>query len=323
MAETASVAVAVATVWTAPERIRDIDAPMLSVPGSCRAWTSAIPDGTDAGLGDRVESQLLLGDRVVVGEVRDGWARVLVPGQAAPSLDPGGYPGWVPADQLVPADHDGDGRAEFLTGALTTSLRTAPAGEIAVPDVVLGTRLTALDDPDDGWLPVSVAGRSAPLWAPVADVRPAGAPVPDGATLLATAMRLLGSRYVWGGLTPFGIDCSGLVHLVYRLAGVAVPRNAGDQQAAARPVPLGEEQPGDLYFFARDGRSAHHVGFVAGDGWMVDACFTGVEHHPLPPERRETLAGCGRLVPADPAAGNPVPAGPAADGPVTGSAVTA
>ncbi len=319
MAETASaaVAVAVATVWTAPERIRDIDAPMLSVPGSCRAWTCAIPDGTDAGLGDRVESQLLLGDRVAVGEVRDGWARVLVPGQAAPSLDPGGYPGWVPADQLVPADHHGDGRAEFLTGALTTSLRTAPAGEIAVPDVVLGTRLTALDQPNDGWLPVAVAGWPEPLWAPAVDVRPADAPVPDGAALLATAMRLLGTRYVWGGLTPFGIDCSGLVHLVHRLAGVAVPRNAGDQQAAARPVPLGEEQPGDLYFFARDGRGAHHVGFVAGDGWMVDACFTGVEHHPLPAERRETLAGCGRLLP-----GGPVTGAAGTSGPGTGRTVT-
>ncbi|GIH15574.1 C40 family peptidase [Rugosimonospora africana] len=303
MAETASVAVAVATLWTAPDRIRDIDGPMLSVPGSCRAWVSAIPDGTDAGLGDRVESQLLLGDRVVIQDVRDRWARVLVPGQPAQCRDPVGYPGWMPVEQLTAGEHRRDGDGEFVTSALTTALYAAPSGAVAVPDVVLGTRLNALGDPADGWLPVSVVGRPEALWVPAGDVRPADGEsgvAPDSASLLATAMRLVGTPYVWGGLTPFGIDCSGLTHLAHRLAGVEVPRNASDQQTVAQPVPLGEEIPGDLYFFAREGGRAHHVGFAAGDGWMVDACSTArrVEHHPLSAQRRETLVGCGRLLPA-------------------------
>jgi cell wall-associated NlpC family hydrolase len=208
-------------------------------------------------------------------------------------------------DHLAAGDHGRDGVEEFITEALTTALCAAPGGAVAVADVVLGTRLTALAAAAGGWLPVSVPGWPDPLWAQAGAVRPdvargaAAAGAPGAASLLPTAMRLVGTPYVWGGLTPFGIDCSGLVYLAHRLAGVAVPRDAGDQQAAAEQVPLGEEVPGDLYFFAREGKLAHHVGFAAGDGWMVDACSTArrVEHHRLSAQRRETLVGCGRLVP--------------------------
>ncbi|HEY2673090.1 MAG TPA: C40 family peptidase [Rugosimonospora sp.] len=297
MTEPALVAAAVATLWTAPGRARGVDAPMVSGSGDCRAWTSAMTGGERQDLHDRVESQLLLGDRVLVGDVDAGWARVLVPGQAAGGRDPRGYPGWVPVDQIASGEHPGEGPEDVVVDALTTPLRSSPSGEVAVADVVLGTRLPALGAATDGWLPVSAPGRTEPLWVRVEDVRPADGPAAGRASPLAVATRLLGTPYVWGGMTPFGIDCSGLVHLAHRLAGVVVPRNADEQQAAAVAVPLGTEKPGDLYFFAREGGRAHHVGFATGDGWMIDACPVAgrVERQRLSPDRRRTLAGCGRF----------------------------
>jgi hypothetical protein len=92
-----------------------------------------------------------------------------------------------------------------------------------------------------------------------------GLPVADapGADVLTLAAEHLGLPYLWGGTSPLGLDCSGLVHHVWRRLGVVVPRDADDQEAAAYPVAFGEERPGDLYFFAHPGRAVHHVGIVS------------------------------------------------------------
>jgi cell wall-associated NlpC family hydrolase len=108
----------------------------------------------------------------------------------------------------------------------------------------------------------------------------------------------LGLRYLWGGTTPYGLDCSGLVHHSYRRAGVVVPRDAHDQWEAASPVPLGQEQPGDLYFFARADDHVFHVGFVTGARTMLHAPETGqlIEDAPLAEGRLATLVAAGRFL---------------------------
>jgi len=112
------------------------------------------------------------------------------------------------------------------------------------------------------------------------------------------ARRFVGLRYLWGGVSPWGFDCSGLVHFSYRMAGVVVPRDASAQHAASIPVPLGDEEPGDLYFFANDDGRVTHVGFVAYDEKMLHAPEGGglIEEAPLSPERHRSLIGAGRLI---------------------------
>ena len=72
-----------------------------------------------------------------------------------------------------------------------------------------------------------------------------------------------------------GVDCSGLVNLVFRVHGVDVPRDAHEQWMRARPLPAGELKPGDLIFLARDGKIMNHVMIFAGDESFIEAPETG------------------------------------------------
>ncbi|MFF5198379.1 NlpC/P60 family protein [Micromonospora parva] len=299
----ALVRVAVATLWTSPEAVRPVDRPALTAGADILTWVSGLD--TDQQVGDCVLSQLLLGERVLVSELRpDGWARVVAVEQPAAKLDPRGYPGWLPTDQLTTVDPADTGTGDpLVVDATVTGLHTAPNGPVALPGVVVGTRLVPAGPVRDDWRPVHVPGRSTPLWLPDEHLVAASAAPPNAEQALAVAQRLLDVVYIWGGLSAHGIDCSGLVHLAWRRFGVLLPRDADDQAAATTPVPLGAERPGDLYFFARPGRKIHHIGIVTatpGDGGqrrMLHACYRRrrVIEEPLPEDRTATLVGAHRV----------------------------
>lgn len=90
---------------------------------------------------------------------------------------------------------------------------------------------------------------------------------------LATAE--LGTPYVYGGSTPHGFDCSGLVYYVFGHAGVVVPRSANQQLYASHPINYRELQPGDLVFFEIAGDAQMHVGIYVGNGEFIHAPETG------------------------------------------------
>lgn len=94
----------------------------------------------------------------------------------------------------------------------------------------------------------------------------------ERALILATAKNALGTPYRLGGNSPEGLDCSGLVEMAYRSAGIQVPRTA-DEQYRALPA-VDRAQPGDLLFFG-DRRKATHVGIYRGNGQMIHAPGSG------------------------------------------------
>ncbi|MFU8853487.1 NlpC/P60 family protein [Micromonospora sp. SL1-18] len=297
----ALVRVPVATLWAAPEAVRPVDHPALADAPDIAAWIAGMD--RDQRVGECVLSQLLLGERVLVTEVRaDGWVHVVALEQPAGKLDHRGYPGWLPAAQLTPAPET-PSTAPLVVDAALTALRSAPDGPVAVPAVVLGTRLTPAGRPVGGWRPVHVPGRADPLWAPEGDVVPLPTERPEAKEVLAVAERLRDLVYIWGGVSSHGIDCSGLVHLSWRRYGVTLPRDADDQAEATTPLAPGEERPGDLYFFARPGRRIHHIGIVSSEPHgevrrMVHACYIqrGVVEERLPPDREATLVAAHRVV---------------------------
>ncbi len=97
---------------------------------------------------------------------------------------------------------------------------------------------------------------------------------PLGRQLARTATGMVGVPYVYGGRTPKGFDCSGLVYYSYQQAGLSVPRTSQEQYKAARPIKLSDAQPGDLLFF-RGGRRVSHVAIYLGNGYFVHAPSTG------------------------------------------------
>jgi cell wall-associated NlpC family hydrolase len=295
VAEQRRVAVAAATLWTGPDAPRPLDAPAVARPSDVRAWAAAMTTADRLDLHGRAESQLLLGDRVEIDEERDGWARVVVPGQPS-SRDRRGYPGWVPAAQLAEAAPAGaDGCA--VVRVATADLLAEPGGPVLVRDVSLGSTLPVAGDVAADHVPVAVPGRVAPGWLPAAAVDLDPAP-PDPDRLLDTARLLTGVGYLWGGTSGLGVDCSGLVYLAFRRYGVTVPRDAHDQGSlAGSAVEPAAATPGDLLLFARPGRPIHHVGLALGGGRMLHAPETGahVEEVPLG-DRAATLVAARRYL---------------------------
>ena len=131
--------------------------------------------------------------------------------------------------------------------------------------------------------------------------RTGAAALPDSRELLLRAAESrLGAPYRYGGSGPDAFDCSGLVAYAHRQVGVAVPRTAADQFAAATPVGRGELKPGDLVFFRLSGRRIGHVGIYVGDDRFVHAPQTGghVRVASLDDEVfRRGFAGAGRFLP--------------------------
>ncbi len=99
---------------------------------------------------------------------------------------------------------------------------------------------------------------------------------PVRAQAVFTALQMVGVPYRWGGATPTGFDCSGLVQYAYSNAGLRLPRTAAAQMDASTPVTLENAEAGDLLFF-RDGSRTSHVAIYLGDGRFIHAPSTGRE----------------------------------------------
>lgn len=197
------------------------------------------------------ESQLVCGESALVLERNGPWVRL----QAAED----GSEGWVHEGylRLMPAGEAESwrSRAAWCEGAvvmiattrywLPLRARVALAdGEVELPDGRAGRVL---------------AGQIRPLARSQADARRSP---PDEWARTAFA----GAPYQWGGVTPNGVDCSGLVHTTWLARGVRLPREAARQAAAGDPVDFSVMRAGDLLCFrGEDGDAVAHVA-IAGPG---------------------------------------------------------
>lgn len=131
---------------------------------------------------------------------------------------------------------------------------------------------------------------------------------PRGESVIRTARRWLGVHYLWGGVTRNGVDCSGLVQSVYWIHGVALRRDSDMQNEVGDEVTIGPDgsgaRPGDLLFFAEQGR-VNHVALSLGGTHIIHASASngGVDLNDLAGEKelerrlRSALVGARRLLP--------------------------
>ncbi len=197
-------------------------------------WPTSLTYAQRIALVGHMPTQALYGERVRVLAARPGWTRIAIPDQPSP-LDARGYPGWVRSWQLGSA----------FAAPLVVTARTAR--------LATGTEIGLGSQVPRGALP---AADTAPLPHTRAD-------------LVRTAERFLGLHYLWGGLSAWGYDCSGLTWAVYRAHGITIPRDADAQFAAGTPVPLARIRPGDLLFYEHP--VVGHVAMYVGGGMMIEA----------------------------------------------------
>jgi cell wall-associated NlpC family hydrolase len=197
--------------------------------------TSAVTYSERRALVGHMPTQVLYGETVRVLAKRGGWTQIAVPDQPSP-LDARGYPGWVRSWQLGPPV----GGKTVLVTARTAKLANGT-------EVGFATQVPA------GTVP-AVATRTLPH---------------TRADLVRTARRFLGLHYLWGGLSAWGYDCSGLTWAVYRAHGITIPRDADAQFAAGTPVALALLLPGDLLFYEHP--VVGHVAMYIGGGRMIEA----------------------------------------------------
>jgi cell wall-associated NlpC family hydrolase len=293
------VCVPATTLWARPDSPRAVDEPALAAEPDLAAWTAAMDARTRQELVGRALTQLLMGEPVHVLEERGGWAHVVAPLQPSTG-HASGYPGWVRRQHLaIPSARPPDRRALVTIATTCCDLDDGSSTLLS-----FGTSLAVMHLGDDLATVVLPGDRTGRV--PLGAVRLQGSDGPPPYRpddVLEAASQFLGLRYLWGGTSAWGLDCSGLVHLVYRSLGVRVPRDAVDQAAWVDPLPLDAARPGDLYFFAHGDEAVSHVGFVSrtmsadGRPWLLHAPESGgvLEERPLAPHRRDTLVSAGRV----------------------------
>jgi peptidoglycan DL-endopeptidase CwlO len=136
---------------------------------------------------------------------------------------------------------------------------------------------------------------------PTDSVVGASAVAPEGASVIppsshegvvGVALSYVGVPYVWGGSTPSGFDCSGLVMYAYAQLGVSLPHSSYAMWNMGVPVPEDQLQPGDLVFFNGLG----HVGLYVGGGYFVHAPHTGTVVQVSPLSSDSTYVGARRIL---------------------------
>jgi cell wall-associated NlpC family hydrolase len=242
----ASVRVSVANVWARPAT--------ATLPTDFHVWpTAAVTYSQRLALVGHMPTQVLFGEQVLVLGRRGSWTKIAVPDQPSP-LDRRGYPGWVLTSQLGPA----------LAPQPTTATVTAAGARLTDGmQLSFATRLPSLGR-KGGVVTVETPGGTATI--PAAAV--ASLPV-TRADIVRTAELFLGLRYLWGGLSTWGMDCSGLTWAAYRAHGITIPRDADAQFSAGRPIQLAAARPGDLIFYGV--HHVHHVAMYLGGGRMIEA----------------------------------------------------
>ncbi len=199
-------------------------------------------------------SQILFGEHFKVLEQRKKWSKIRI------AFD--NYEGWIDNKQYIEISEDNynavNASYKFLSGEL----------------------IDFIADQNDDLIPVSL-GVTLPFYKNKVFKLNESIFTYEGTTftgikskesLIKTAFMYLNTPYLWGGKTPFGIDCSGFTQMVYKLCGYKLLRDASQQATQGEVLSFIEEsEPGDLAFFDDNEGIITHVGIIMKDNYIIHA----------------------------------------------------
>ena len=203
---------------------------------------------------DRSEivTQLLFGEHIEILERQNQWARIKI------QFDD--YEGWVDSKQyqvISEANYNQLSKEAIILNADLIDYITAP-DNLLLP-IPLGASLTFLNNSEINTSNFDFEGTKT------SGVKPKS-------SLINTAFMYLNAPYLWGGKTPFGIDCSGFTQMVYKLNGYKIHRDASQQALDGEPLSFIEEsEAGDLAFFDNDEGNIIHVGIIMDNNYIIHA----------------------------------------------------
>ena len=192
-------------------------------------------------------TQVLYGDQFKVLEYRKKWSRIRI------AFD--NYVGWIDNKQYLEVDED-------------------TYNNLLQSDFVLAKDLIQyVADKNNSLYPIPIGSNLnvLALFNHTYDGNKINVK-PNKSNIVATAFLYLNAPYLWGGKTPFGVDCSGFTQMVYKLNGINLKRDASQQATQGEPLSFIEEsEPGDLAFFDNAEGEIIHVGIIMENNYIIHA----------------------------------------------------
>ncbi len=191
-------------------------------------------------------SQILYGEHFKVLEKRKKWSRIRL------AFDT--YEGWVDNKQYIEITKEDYASLNELKPEYSLDLVEVIQSENQLLTLVMGSSVHSSKYLNHNYDGKSISGKLGK------------------SGLVETALNYLNAPYLWGGKTPFGIDCSGLTQMVYKVNGHALLRDASQQATQGDALSFIEEsEPGDLAFFDNDEGNITHVGIIMKDNYIIHA----------------------------------------------------
>lgn len=196
-------------------------------------------------------SQILFGERYLITDRSGSWLKIKT------VFDD--YPGWIDSDHLQQSADNGTSEGSALNRPLTcirndnTRLVLEAGCDIYDPDFSEKTFRAGNNT-------YKVPGEFGNQFITSKDSLP------------ETAMKFINSPYIWGGRLACGIDCSGFTQLIYKIHGIAIPRDSRKQAETGTNVDfIDVAGPGDLVFFDNERGSISHTGMILSKGLVIHA----------------------------------------------------
>ncbi|MEM0516877.1 MULTISPECIES: C40 family peptidase [Aequorivita] len=208
---------------------------------------SIVPLRGEAADASEMVTQLLYGEHFKILEIRKKWSRIRL------AFD--NYEGWIDNKQfakITEADYTNIEESDLQLSSDLVDFVILPENQLF--SICLGSTISAT-----AFLNHNFEGKWVSNKLPKEH-------------LIETALLYLNAPYLWGGKSPFGIDCSGFTQMVYKLNGYSLLRDASQQATQGEALSFIEEsEPGDLAFFDNEEGKITHVGIIMNDNYIIHA----------------------------------------------------